>query len=96
MADSGGTENLVVILGSPSAESSEIYARTVTEGDPSWVGPLAGVPLGLPVYHVMEPEMKNQFDPAVYEDQVAIMESVLETDAIIEAVRSVRESTLAS
>jgi betaine reductase len=92
VADNEGTDNLVVVLGSPSAESSEIYARTVTEGDPSWVGPLAGIPLGLPVYHVLEPEMKQQFDPDVYNDQVSIMESVLETDAIIEAVRRVRES----
>ena len=95
MADAAPTDDLVVVLGSPSAESAEIYARTVTEGDPSWVGPLAGIPLGLPVYHVMESEMKDQFDPAVYEDQVGIMESVLETDSIIEAVRSVRESFVA-
>jgi betaine reductase len=81
----------VVVLGSPSAESSQIYAQTVTEGDPSWVGPLAGVPLGLPVYHVLEPEIKDQCDPSIYEDQVAIMESVLETEEIIEAVRKVRE-----
>lgn len=92
MADTEGTDNLVVVLGSPSVESAEIYARTVTEGDPSWVGPLAGVPLGLPVYHVMEPEMKDQFDPAIYEEQVSIMETVLEMDDIIEAVRSVREN----
>ncbi len=91
MADREGTDNLIVVLGSPSAESSEIYARTVTEGDPSWVGPLAGIPLGLPVYHVLEPEMKQQFDADVYDEQVSIMESVLETDAIIAAVRSVRE-----
>jgi glycine/sarcosine/betaine reductase complex component A len=91
VADREGTDNLIVVLGSPSAESSEIYARTVTEGDPSWVGPLAGIPLGLPVYHVLEPEMKQQFDADVYDEQVSIMESVLETDAIIAAVRSVRE-----
>jgi glycine reductase len=92
VTDAAPTDDLVVVLGSPSAESAEIYARTVTEGDPSWVGPLAGIPLGLPVYHVMEQEMKDQFDPAIYDDQVSIMESVLETDSIIEAVRSVRES----
>ena len=67
MVDSQGTDGLVVILGSPSVESAEVYARTVTEGDPSWVGPLAGVSLGLPVYHVLEPEMKRQFAPEVYE-----------------------------
>jgi betaine reductase len=82
---------MVVLLGSPSAESAEVYARTVTEGDPSWVGPLSGISLGLPVYHVLEPEMKGQFDPKVYEAQVSIMESVLEVDEIIEAVRGVRE-----
>lgn len=92
MAEAHGTGDLVVILGCPSVESAEIYARTVTEGDPSWVGPLAGVALGLPVYHVLEPEVKRQFAPDVYEEQVSIMESVLETEAIIEAVRSVREA----
>jgi glycine/sarcosine/betaine reductase complex component A len=94
VADAQGTEDLVVILGSPSAESAEVYARTVTEGDPSWVGPLAGIALGLPVFHVLEPEVKEQFDPAVYDEQVSIMESVLEVDEIIEAVRSVRESAV--
>ena len=87
-----GKDNLVVILGSPSPESAEIYARTVTEGDPSWVGPLAGVALELPTFHVMEPEVKSQFDPAVYEEQVGIMESVLDTDEIIKAVREVRQA----
>jgi hypothetical protein len=64
----------------------------VTEGDPSWVGPLSGIALGLPVYHVLEPEMKDQFDAKVYEEQVSIMEDVLEVDDIISAVRGVREA----
>ena len=61
--DSYGADDMVVILGSPSAESAEVYARTVTEGDPSWVGALAGVALGLPVFHVLEPDNSlNWFD----------------------------------
>ena len=92
MVDTHGKEDLVVVLGSPSAESAEVYARTVTEGDPSWVGPLAGISLGLPVFHILESEMKDQIDPKVYKEQVAIMESVLDTDEIIQAMRSVRES----
>jgi betaine reductase len=92
VVDQQGSDGLMVILGSPSVESAEIYARTVTEGDPSWVGPLAGVPLGLPVYHVLEPELRSQFAPEVYDEQVSIMESVLDTDDIISAVRAVRES----
>jgi betaine reductase len=90
--DSHGADNIVVILGSPTPESAEVYARTVTEGDPSWVGPLAGVALGLPVFHVMEPEMKSQFDPEVYKEQIGIMESVLDVDDLIAAVRQVRET----
>ena len=81
---------MVVILGSPTPESAEIYAKTVTEGDPSWVGPLAGIALKLPVYHVLEPEVKNQFDQSLYDDQVGIMESVLDTDDLIKTVSKVR------
>ena len=83
---------MVVLLGSPTAESAEVYARTVTEGDPSWVGPLAGIALGLPVFHVLEPQVKEQFDAAVYKEQISIMESVLDTDDIIEAMRRVRDA----
>ena len=36
----------MVLLGTPNAESSRLYAMTVTEGDPSWAGALAGVALG--------------------------------------------------
>ena len=81
---------MVVILGAPTPESAEIYAKTVTEGDPSWVGPLAGIALKLPVYHVLEPEVKNQFDQSLYDDQVGIMESVLDTDDLIKTVSKVR------
>ena len=67
----------------------------VAEDTPSHNGgPLAGVPLGLPVFHVLEPEMKAQFDPAVYDEQVSIMEGVLETDALIRVVKQVREGQI--
>jgi hypothetical protein len=92
VVDKHGKDDMVVVLGSPSAESAEVYARTVTEGDPSWVGPLAGISLGLPVFHILESEMKDQIDAKVYKEQVSIMESVLETDEIIQAMKNVRES----
>lgn len=92
--DEHGRENLVVVLGSPDPESAEIYAETVTNGDPSYAGPLAGVSLRLPVYHVMEPEIKAQIDPEIYERQVGVMEMVLDRDAIIESVRKVRDRFL--
>ena len=84
-----GTEGMVVLLGTPNAESSRLYGMTVTVGDPAWAGVLAGVNLGLPVYHITEPEIKSQIDPNVYQEQVGITEMVLEIDEIIEALRRV-------
>lgn len=83
----------MVLLGTPNAESSRLYALTVTEGDPSWAGALAGVSLGLPVYHVLEEPVKSQVAPEVYEEQVALMEMVLEAAEIAQAVQDVRAST---
>jgi hypothetical protein len=79
-----------VILGTPNAESTKLYALTVTEGDPSWAGALAGVQLGLPVYHVTEEVVKAQIPSEVYDEQVALMEMVLEVGDIHNAMQEVR------
>ena len=66
---------------------------TVTEGDPTWAGPLAGEALGLPVFHVIEPEVKAQVDEQVYQAEVGITELALEDpDEIVAAVRGVRSA----
>ncbi len=85
-----GAENLVVILGASEAEAAGLAAETVTAGDPTFAGPLAGVELGLRVYHVVEEEMKACFDEAVYEDQISMMEMVLEVDEIVEEMSNIR------
>lgn len=79
-----------MILGTPNAESTKLYALTVTEGDPSWAGALAGVQLGLPVYHVTEEVVKAQIPSEVYDEQVALMEMVLEVGDIRNAMQEVR------
>lgn len=92
-----GGEGVVVILGTPTADSSKLYALTVTEGDPTWAGALAGEALGLPVYHILEPEIKGAVDSSVYEAEVGVAEMVLEeAEAIVEVVRDVREKGAAS
>lgn len=90
-AEEHGEENLVIVLGGAEAEASGLAAETVTNGDPTFAGPLAGVQLGLRVYHVLEPEVKNEIDEDVYEEQVSMMEMVLEVDEIVEEVKTYRE-----
>ena len=90
-ADDNGKENVVVVLGSPDAESAEIYAETVTKGDPTFAGPLAGVPLGLPVYHILEDCIKALVDPETYQQQVGMMEFVLNKEAITVAMEKLRQ-----
>ena len=74
----------------PDAESAEMFAETISLGDPTYAGALAGVSLGLPVYHVTEPEVRAVIEPGVYAAQIEMMEMVLDIDAIHQAVRSVR------
>jgi betaine reductase len=68
-----------------------MFAETVMHGDPSYAGMLTGIALNLPVFHILEPEIKKQIEPTVYESQVAFIENVLDTEAIIQAIKSVRE-----
>jgi betaine reductase len=89
-ADKYGAENVVVILGAAEGEAAGLAAETVTAGDPTFAGPLTGVQLGLTVYHVCEPEVKEEFDPAVYDDQISMMEMVLDVDDIIDEMSSIR------
>lgn len=81
---------LVVLLGTPNVESSRLYALTVTEGDPSWAGALAGSALQLPVYHITEPEVQAQVPAEVYEANVGLMSMVLDVNEIAAAVQEVR------
>ena len=90
-AEEYGAENLVVVLGAAEGEAAGLAAETVTLGDPTFAGPLTGVQLGLTVYHVCEPEMKEEFDEAVYDEQVSMMDMVLEVDDIISEMQAIRD-----
>jgi betaine reductase len=91
LVDQHGADALLVLLGAPDAESAGIAAETVVLGDPSWAGPLAGVQLGLPVYHILEEELRTAVPAETWEEQVGLMVDVLEVDAIADAVREFRE-----
>ena len=83
-----GNSDLIVLLGGAEAEASGLAAETVSAGDPTFAGPLAGVPLGLKAYHIVE--VKDEIEPSVYEDQVAMMEMVIDVDEIIKEVTTYR------
>ena len=51
---------------------------------------LAGANLNLPVYHVTESEIKEQIDPAVYEEHIGLAELAMDVDDIAAAMQQVR------
>ncbi len=90
--DDIGKENVVVVLGTPTLESTQVFAETVTRGDPTWAGKLAGVALGLPVFHVAEPEIKDQVDSRVFENEVGPMEYVLDVETFSKVLTDIRNT----
>ena len=92
----GGPDGIVAILGSPDAESAEMFAETISMGDPTYAGALAGVSLKLPVFHVTEPEVRAAVDPDVYAEQIEMMEMALDIAAIHTAVQAVRARAAAT
>ena len=90
-AEQYGAENIVVVLGAAEGEAAGLAAETVTAGDPTYAGPLAGVQLGLSVFHVCENEIKDEVDSSVYDDQISMMEMVMDVDDIAKEMSSIRE-----
>ena len=78
------------IKNSDNPESTKLYATTVTDGDPSWAGALAGEALGLPAYHITEPEIKEQIDAATYDLEVGLADIALDSEEIARAIKEVR------
>lgn len=89
LCDKYGNEDLIVVLGGGEAEASGLAAETVSTGDPTFAGPLAGVPLGLKAYHIFE--LKDEIPADVYEEQISMMEMVLDVDEIVNEVKTYRK-----
>ena len=87
LVDTHGADDLVVVLGAADLESLEVAAETVTMGDPAYVGPLAGVQLGLPVIHILEEDVKEQVDTGVYDEQVGLLEMTLDVEQVRDAAK---------
>lgn len=86
-----GTKDLVVVIGIADPEVAQVTAETVTFGDPSFAGPLAGVSLRLPVYHILEPEVKKAIPQDVYQEQAGFMELIANTEEIGKTFSEIRK-----
>ena len=91
LSEEYGPENIVVLLGAAEAEAAGLAAETVTAGDPTYAGPLAGVQLGLRVYHICEDGVKSEVDEGVYDEQISMMEMVMDVDDIHNEMSSIRD-----
>lgn len=90
VAEGGERDRMVVLLGTPTAGSTMMTALTLTQGDPSYAGPLAGIPLGLPTYHILEDAVRQAIPVEVYDREIGASEFILDRDGIIEAIERVR------
>jgi hypothetical protein len=94
LAEAYGKSALVVLLGAPNVDAARVQFETMTRGDPTYSGPLAGVELGLAVYHVFEPAVKELIEPERYSELIETLELGLEADAIIAALEQARSGAV--
>ena len=91
LSETHGASSLVVIIGAPDPEAAEITAETVTTGDPSYAGVLAGAQLGLDVYHILDDAIRSEIPDDVWEAQIGVMSDVLDAAALATAVEGMRK-----
>jgi glycine/sarcosine/betaine reductase complex component A len=91
LADQYGPENLAVVLGNGEASGVEVFAETVTEGDPSYAGPLAGVSLKIPVYHVLEDEVMAVVPKTIREEKLQLSSLVIDVEPMRQVLQAARE-----
>ena len=91
LADQYGSENLAVVLGNGEAGGVEVFAETVTEGDPTYAGPLAGVSLRIPVYHVLEQEVMAVVPEELRHEKLQFSSLVIDVEPMRQVLQAARE-----
>jgi betaine reductase len=92
LADQYGPENLTVVLGNGEANGVEVFAETVTQGDPSYAGPLAGVALKIPVYHVLEADVIAQVPEKLREEKLQLSCLVIDVEPMHQVLQASRQN----
>jgi betaine reductase len=91
LADQYGPQNLAVVLGNGEANGVEVFAETVTQGDPSYAGPLAGVALKIPVYHVLEEDVMAVVPETLREEKLQLPSLVIDVEPMQTVLKAARE-----
>jgi glycine/sarcosine/betaine reductase complex component A len=90
LVEDTGKEDMVVVLGASDIEGAEIAAETLTTGDPSYAGALAGISLGLPIYHILEPEVRAAIPDEIYEASAGIVALIVDTEEVARKFQAIR------
>jgi glycine reductase len=96
LVEQEGKDDMIVVLGASDIEGAEIAAETLTVGDPSYAGPLAGVSLGLPIYHILEPEVKAAVPEDVYDQAAGLISMIVDTEEVSRKFKAIRENAQAA
>ena len=91
VVEQAGTEDVVAVLGANSPTAVEMTALTLQSGDPSYAGPLAGIALGIPSYHILEPGIVGQIDAALYDRELALSALAMDVDQVIAPLAAIRD-----
>jgi glycine reductase len=94
VAENGAREQMLVLLGTPTAGSTLMTALTLSQGDPSYAGALAGIPLGLPSYHILEDRVREAIPADVYAREIGPLEFVLDKAEIVTVLEKVRAGAI--
>ena len=86
----------MVVLGATDPEVIKLVGDTVTVGDPTYAGPLTNVALGMPVYHIFEPELKAQIPSELYHEKVGHLEVLHDVDQVVSTTVEVRKASSGS
>ena len=87
-----GSADVIAVLGANSSAAVEMTALTLKSGDPSYAGPLAGIALGIPSYHVLESEIADQFDRALYERELALSALAMDVAEVVAPLKTIRDA----
>jgi len=92
VVEQAGTDGVIAVLGANSPTAVEMTALTLKSGDPSYAGSLAGIALGIPSYHILEPEITGQVDGALYDRELALSALAMDVTEVIAPMKAIRES----